>query len=128
MNMVRCMLNIKQLLRIFWVETISCAFYFLNICPSKNVYIKIPVETWSHRKLNMGHIKVFDCITYANMFDAMQKNSMMIKNEKCIFIGHSLVTNNYKLYNLQAQKIIVSCDVICDKDLDPNFLKNKRKK
>ena len=42
MDMVRCMLNAKQMPKEFWVEAIATAVYILSRCPTKSVCDKTP--------------------------------------------------------------------------------------
>ena len=81
----------------------------LNRCSTKSVYAKTPKGAWSHRKSNIGYLRVFSGITYAYVLDALEKKNMMIK-VKSIFLF--VITKGYKLYNPQTKKVIVNRDAI----------------
>ncbi|KAI5331650.1 hypothetical protein L3X38_021776 [Prunus dulcis] len=76
MDMVRCMLKLKNLPKYFWAEAVDGAVYILNMFPSK-AYALVPYHI--RKKLDE-------------------------KAEKCTFIGYSTVTKGYKLYNPKTEK------------------------
>ena len=61
-------------------------------------------------KHNVVHLKVFGCVTYAHVPDELRKK-LDNKGHKCIFVGYSEDTKAYKLYDLIARRVIISCDV-----------------
>lgn len=113
MDMVKCMLRLKNLPKYFWAEAVACAVYILNRSPSSSVEGRTPFEVWSGRRPNIEHMRVFGCIAYAHVPNHIRKK-LDDKAEKCIFIGYSNVTKGYKLYNPKKEKVIISRDVIFD--------------
>ncbi|CAL9006618.1 unnamed protein product, partial [Prunus brigantina] len=113
MDMVRCMLKLKNLPKYFWAEAVACVVYILNRSPSRSVNGRTPYEVWSGRKPNIQHLRVFGCIAYSHVPDHIRKK-LDEKAEKCIFIGYSTVTKGYKLYNPKTEKVIISRDVTFD--------------
>ena len=113
MDMVRCMLHLKNLPKGFWGDAVACAFYLLNRCPTRSVLGKTPQEAWTRRKPSIGHLRVFGCICYAHVPDVLRKK-LDDKAEKCIFLGYSQMTKGYKLYNPVSRKVIISRDVTFD--------------
>lgn len=113
MDMVRCMLKSKNLSKLFWVEAVACAVYVLNSCSSKSVHDKTPQEVWTDQKPKVEHFRVFGCITYAHVPNAMIKK-LDDRVEKCIFIGYSNMTKSYKLFNPKSGKVIINCDSTFD--------------
>ena len=75
MDAVRYILHLKQLPKSFWVKEISCTIYLLNRCSTKCFYGNNPQKAQSHRKHNIGHLRMFGCITYAHLFDTLQKKT-----------------------------------------------------
>jgi len=55
-------------------------------------------KAWSRRRPNIEHFKIFGCITYAHVPDAMRKK-LDDKGEKCVFLGVSETSKAYKLFN-----------------------------
>lgn len=73
LNMVRSIVKGKYFPRNFWAETVLCAVYLLNRCPTKSVNFKTPYEAWSKRKPIVGHLRIFGCIAYAHISDQKEK-------------------------------------------------------
>ncbi|KAL4368367.1 hypothetical protein GQ457_05G028310 [Hibiscus cannabinus] len=59
LNMARSMFKAKNMPKEFWAEVVSCAVYFSNRSPTKNVDNVTPQEAWSGRKPSVRHIRVF---------------------------------------------------------------------
>ncbi|XP_026441683.1 uncharacterized protein LOC113340837 [Papaver somniferum] len=74
---------------------------------------KTPEEALTGRKPSVRHLKVFGCIAYAHIPTEIRKK-LDNKSEKCIFLGYSVATKGYKLYNPETRKMIISRDVIFD--------------
>ena len=53
MDIVKCMLHLKQLSKIFLIEVVSYLIYLLNSCLIKSFYGKTPQEAWNDRKPNL---------------------------------------------------------------------------
>ncbi|KAK1587882.1 hypothetical protein Q3G72_017858 [Acer saccharum] len=66
---------------------------------------------WSVHVLN----RIFGCISYAHISDEKRKK-LDDKGVKCVFLGVSEESKVYKLYNLVTKRIIISRDVIFDKE------------
>ena len=81
-DMVRCILKVKNMSKSFWVEAVSYAIYLLNRCPTRNVLEKTPEEVWSGRRPFVGHLRVFGCIAYSYIPDQLRKK-LDDEGEKC---------------------------------------------
>lgn len=66
-----------------------------------------PFKAWN----GVRHFKGFGCICDVHI-PSKNKGKFDEENEKCIFIGCSSNTKGYRLYNVEAEKLIVSRDVI----------------
>ncbi|XP_072054397.1 uncharacterized protein [Arachis hypogaea] len=113
MDMVRCMLKSKQMPKEFWAEAVATAVHILNRCPTKSVRDKTLEKAWSGKRPSIYHFRVFGCIAYAHVLDQLRKK-LDDKAKKCIFIGYSIDSKAYKLYNLETKKVIISRDVTFD--------------
>ncbi|KAG6501037.1 hypothetical protein ZIOFF_040903 [Zingiber officinale] len=113
MDIVRSMMKAKSMPKEFWAEVVSCVVHVLNRCPSRSIQKNTPYELWSGKKPNISHLKVFGCVAYAHVPDAIQKK-LDDKANKCIFIGYSSETKGYKLFNPDTGKAIISRDVTFD--------------
>ena len=108
-EMARSMLKEKRLPDNLWAEAVATAVYLLNLSPTKAVLNMTPFEAWRGVKPSVSHLKVFGCVAYALIKSSHQKLDK--KSEKCIFIGYSLQSKAYRLYNPVSGKIIISRDV-----------------
>ena len=68
-------------------------------------------EMFSSKKLDLSHLKVFECIVYVHVLDELQ-TKLDPKAKKCVFIGYSLKQKGYKCYNLVTHQVRVSKDVV----------------
>ena len=115
MEMARCLLKRKNLSQNFWAEAVSCAVYLINRSPTKILKNHTPHEAWYGKKPNVHHLKVFGCVAYSHIPDAM-RSKLDDKAEKCIFIGYSERSKAYKLYNPVTEKVVISRDVRFDEN------------
>ena len=67
-------------------------------------------EAWSNYKQNVEALRVFRCVAYAHI-PVEKRKKFDGKSTKCIFIGYSVRTTGYKLFNLQKNEVIISKDV-----------------
>jgi len=70
-------------------------------------------EKFTHKKLNVSHLRVFGCIAYVHVPDE-KRSKLNPKAEKCIFIRYSLEQKGYKCFNLSTRKLQVSRNVVFD--------------
>ena len=60
------MMNEKGLPKSLWAETVHIIVHILNMCPTKALKDKTPVEAWSGIKPSVSHFKIFGCNCYAH--------------------------------------------------------------
>ena len=72
MKMARCLLKRKNLSQIFVAEAVSCAVYLINRSPTKILNNHTPHEAWYGKKPNVHHLKVFGCVAYSHIQDAIR--------------------------------------------------------
>ena len=97
-------------------QAISTATYVRNRLPTRAVkYCKTPYELWHGRKPNVGHLRVFGCIAYANAgINMYKKGKFDSKVEITRFIGYSLVSKGYRLYDELKREVFVRRNVAFD--------------
>ncbi|KAG0482864.1 hypothetical protein HPP92_010948 [Vanilla planifolia] len=74
-----------------------------------------PQEAWSGYTPSVSHFRIFGCIAYAQVPNAIRKK-LDDKGEKYIFIGYSKESKAYKLYNPLTKKVFISRDVVFVKE------------
>src|SRR5262249_37062080 len=85
---------------------------------------------WMGKKPQVSHLIVFGCIAYALINSHSKLDE---KFEKCIFIGYSLQSKAYHLYNPINGKMIISRDVMFNEanlkwSFDKEGIKKEKKK
>jgi len=115
MEMARCLMAEKKLPKNFWAEAVYTAVYLLNMLPTRAVQGKTPLEAWSGMKPSAKHLKVFGSICYTHVADA-KRSKLDDKAEMGIFLGYAANSKGYRVFNLQAKKLIISRDIQVDED------------
>ena len=96
----------------YWAEAIATAAYIRNRTPSSalkhNIYaaVAIAVEYWYGKKPDVSFFKVFGCMAYAHVPDA-QRKKLDVKAEKLRFVGYSLRSKGYRLFNDETRQIVI---------------------
>lgn len=63
---------------------------------------------------NITHLCTFGYLAYIHL-DKTQQDKLQPRVEREIFLGYDDAAKGYRLYNLIAQKLKVTCDVTIDK-------------
>jgi hypothetical protein len=86
-----------------------------------------PQEAWSGEKPTVSLLKVFGCVTYAQILEAKRKK-LDDHRKKCIFIGYNDTSKAYKVYNPIINKVTMSRDVILSENETWTWSENKADK
>ena len=92
----------------YWTEAVATAAYLRNRVPTRSLKKTTPYE----RKPDLSHIRVFGCMCYAYIPDTNRKGKLSKKVDKQCFIGYSLQTKGYHLFDEGTSKVLVRRDVI----------------
>jgi hypothetical protein len=111
MECVRSMILAQRLKFEFWGKAVNTAVYIKNRCPTKALDSKTPQETWSGRKPDVSHLRVFGCKTFAHVPDE-KKIKLESKSMLCVFLGYYESTKAYRLMCVKTKIIIKSRDVV----------------
>ena len=93
------MLKEKDLSNEYWAEAVACSAYIINRFPMKVVINEKSQEAWRKRKQNITHLRIFGCVAYSLVPQAMRQK-LDDRGEKA-----------YRLYNPITKKLIISRDV-----------------
>jgi transposase InsO family protein len=115
MNMVRAILYEKKVPRTLWAEAVNWSNYVLNRCPTLMVKNITPAEAWNGIKPSVDHFRVFGCIAHVHVPEA-QRTKLDNRSVKCILLGVSEESKGYRLFNPITKKVVVSRDVIFEKE------------
>ncbi|CAA9993736.1 unnamed protein product [Nesidiocoris tenuis] len=109
MDRARCMLAESQLPNLFWAEAVYAAAYLLNRSPCKS-HSSTPEEIWSGKKPKLSHIRIFGCKAFAHV-PSDRRRKLDKRATVCIFLGYSLESKAYRLYNPANRRVFLSRDV-----------------
>ena len=99
--------------RKLWAEAASTAVYLLNRLPTKALKDQTPYEAWFEHKPSVAHLKVFGSICYYWIPEA-KRQKLDDKAEVGVFIGYSLRSKGFRVYNPISGNVVVSRDVKFD--------------
>ena len=108
--MTRCLLHEKNLPKKFWTEVANTVIFLLNRLPTRAVEKKTPFEAWFGVKPILKNLKVFGCLCFSHV-PQVKRDKLGEKAEPGIFVGYSLVSKAYRIYQPQIKKMITSRDV-----------------
>ena len=107
----RSMIAHAGLSNIFWAEAISCSSYVRNCLPTSALKEgETPYEQWYGRKPDVSHFREFGCMAYALVPDC-ERQKLDTKSKKMRFVGDSLTSKGYRLFDETNQKLYIRRDV-----------------
>ena len=105
------MLHDVELPYTLWAEAVATAIILRNRSPTVSLENMTQYESFNGRKSDVPHFKVFSCDAYEHILKEDRKKRDP-KSKKCIFIGYSLHSKDYRLYDLKRKQVHESRDVI----------------
>lgn len=109
---IRCMLLDSGLGKEFWAEAAATACYLINRSPTKCLpKDKTPEEMWSGKNVDLTHLKVFGCKALMHV-PKQNRRKLDAKAIDCIFVGYSLVSKGYRLFDPVTKKNHIARDVV----------------
>ena len=74
---------------------------------------KTSYEIWKGKKPNLSHFHVFGCTCYI-LNDREQLGKFQAKIDKGVFLGYSINSRAYRVFNLRTKTIMESINVVVD--------------
>ena len=105
-------LNDYVLPKCFWADVVSIAFYVMNRVLIRPILKKTPYELLNGRKPNMSHLKVFGCKCYILNNGKESLGKFDATSDKGIFLGYSLNSHAYRVYNKKLMTVEESIHVV----------------
>ena len=87
-EMSRCILFEKKLLRFLWDEAVNTSVYLLNRLPTKSVQNKTPLKAWSGVRPTAKHLIVFGSLCYF-LVPSVKRGKLDERVEKNILVGYT---------------------------------------
>ena len=110
LEMTRCLLHEKNLPKKFWAEAANTAVFLQNRLPTRALKDQTPFEAWYGYKPSLNFLKVFGCLCFT-LVPQVKRDKLDKKALPGIFVGYSLVSKAYKIFQPQTGKIVISRDV-----------------
>jgi len=96
----------------YWAEAAMTAVYVRNRLPTLAIQTGFtPYELWHGRKPIYKHLRVWGCVAYVQVPKETRKK-MDKATRKCIFIGYTHTTTQYRLYDPIGKCFVISHNVI----------------
>ncbi|CAM8994349.1 unnamed protein product [Rhodiola kirilowii] len=115
-DMTRTMLLENSVARNFWAEAMNAACHVLNRCYLRPFLNKTPYELLKGRKPNVSQLRVFGCRCYVHVNGKDRLGKFDPKSDEEIFVGYSLHSKAYKVFNKRTKKVEESVHVIFDEE------------
>ena len=113
-ELTRTLLNETNLPKYFWVDVVSTTYYVLNRVLIQPILKKTPYELFKGRKPNISHLKVFRCKCFISNNEKDNLGKFDSKVDEGIFLGYSLHSHAYRVYNRRTMVVEESMHVAFD--------------
>ena len=123
-KMARVMLSSKKLSKRLWVEVVNTVCHIINCVYFWPGTKKAPYELWKGRKHNVSYFYVFGSVCYI-LNDRERLGKFDSKSDDGIFLGYSMNSKAYSVYNMRTQTMMEFVNVVVD-DANDFFLKGRK--
>jgi len=113
-ELARTMLSESSLPKYFWADAVSTSCYVMNRVLIRPILKKTPYELFNGRKHNINHLRVFGCSCFVLNNGKENLGKFDEKADHGIFIGYSLNSHAYRIYNKRLMSVEESVHVVFD--------------
>ena len=113
-ELARTMLSDSSLPKYFWADAVSTACYVSNRVIIRPILKKTPYEIYKGRKPNISHFHIFGCKCFVLNNDKDNLGKFDEKSDEGIFLGYSLSSKAFRIYNKRTLTIEESMHVSFD--------------
>ena len=117
-ELARTMLNDNSLPKYFWADVVSTTCHMLNRVLIIHVLKLTPYEIFKGRKPNVSYFKAFGCKCFILNNGKSNLGKFDSKADEGIFLGYSLTSKAYRVYNKRTLTIEESIHVAFDEFID----------
>jgi len=110
----RTLLNETKLPKYFWADVVHTMCYTLNRVLIRSILKKTPYELYKGRKPNISYLRVFGCKCYVLNNGINSLGKFDAKADEAIFLGYSLYSKAYKVFNRRTLSVEEFVHVVCD--------------
>ncbi|KAK8914549.1 hypothetical protein KSP39_PZI023542 [Platanthera zijinensis] len=98
----------------FWVEAVNTSNYVLNRSLIHKLKGKTPYELLKGKKPKIGYFKVFGCTCFIHNNDKKHLTKFQAKADEGVFLGYSMISKAYRVYNKTTLRIEESVHITFD--------------
>ena len=114
---VRTLLHDSGLSHSYWAEAAAYSITVRNLIPSRRNPGRIPLESFTGKRQNLAHLRVFGSKCWAKIptihgAQVTGGSKLDPRSIECRFLGYSSGTGNYKVQDIVTRRTYVSRDVI----------------
>ena len=113
-EMARTMLNEANIPKYFWADAVNTACYVMNRTIIRPILAKTPYELYKGRKPNISHLHVFGCKCFVLNNGKDNLGKFDAKADEGIFLGYSLSSKAFRIYNKRTMTMEESIHVVFD--------------
>jgi hypothetical protein len=111
--MARTMLDEHKTPRHFWADAIRTACYISNQIFLQSILNWTPFELRFGRKMSVSHLRLFGCKCFILKHGSLDKFESRSSDDT--LLGYTPHGRSYRVFNLETNTIVQSCDVTFDK-------------
>ncbi|KAG5528763.1 hypothetical protein RHGRI_029433 [Rhododendron griersonianum] len=114
-EMARVMLHAKKIARRFWAEAVHTACYVINRVYLRPGTSNTPYELWKGKRPNVEYFRTFGSKCYI-MRDREKLGKFDSRSDEGIFLGYSIDSRAFRVYNKRTQNVMESINVVVDEN------------
>jgi len=112
-ELARTMLNEYNVPKYFWADVVSTTCYVLNRMLIMPILKITPYELFKGRKPNVTYLKIFGCTCFVLNNGKENLGKFDSKADKAIFLGYSLTSKVYRVFNRRTLNVEESIHACC---------------
>ena len=117
MEDVRTLLQDSGLGHSYWAEAASFSVDTRNLIPSRRHPSKIPLETFTGKRQDISHLRVFGAKCWAKILtvhgvQVTGGSKLDLRAVECRFLGYAGGHGNYKVQDIVSRRVFISRDVV----------------
>lgn len=101
-----------------WGEAVLTAIHVINRMPTKILKNKSPYELLYKKLPSYAHFKVFGYLCFVSTLTRNRKK-LDERASKCVFLGFPSNVKRFRVYDLNAQRVLISRNVVFHEEIFP---------
>ncbi|XP_075494767.1 uncharacterized protein LOC142532334 [Primulina tabacum] len=110
----RTMLAESSISQRFWAEAINTACYTQNRSMINKNHENTPYDIWTGKKPEVGYFRIFGCKCFIHINGKTQLTAFDVKADNDVFLGYSVVSRAYQVYNQRTLTVEESIHIVFD--------------